>query len=77
MENIENYDDGYGEVECFCGKFGKRDDMTEIEGVLFCPSCIADLHEDCPQEEERWYQVTREMAKDAEDIRLEGQWVKW
>lgn len=31
----------------------------------------------CREESERYMQVTREMARDAGDLSLEGQWIQW
>lgn len=33
--------------------------------------------EQASEEERRWMQVTREIAIDAGDRRLEGEWIRW
>lgn len=43
--------------------------------IYLCPCCMDCIHE--IENENNKRQVTREMAIDAGDIRLEGQWIKF
>lgn len=43
-----------------------------------CPNCVEMIiRQEMEIEENRWVQVTREMALDAGEPSLEGQWIKW
>lgn len=49
-------------------ELNKHENNKEIE-LTYCDSCL--------YEEERYIEITREMAIDAEDRSLEGQIIKW
>ena len=46
-----------------------------IDGGYTCPMCV-DYYNDI-QDQNTMVQVTREMAIDAQDLSLEGQWIRW
>lgn len=56
---------------CECGLSCPNEAMHDGK----CPMCIDYLAS--IQKEDRMVQVTREMAKDACDPKLEGQWIPW
>jgi DNA-directed RNA polymerase subunit RPC12/RpoP len=43
-----------------------------------CPNCVEQIIlNEMEIEENRYVQITRDMALDAGDSSLEGQWIKW
>jgi len=43
-----------------------------------CPDCVEQIIlDEMETEENRYVQITRDMAMDAGDLSLEGQWIKW
>jgi DNA-directed RNA polymerase subunit RPC12/RpoP len=43
-----------------------------------CPDCVEQIIlDEIETEENRYVQITRDMAMDAGDLSLEGQWIKW
>lgn len=76
-------------VMCFrCGYCGQPtdsignpisiDDINELSELVDCNSAYQTHGACCPQDPERnMVQITREMAMDAQDMSLEGQWIEW
>ncbi len=63
----------------------KDEQFKRVVNLLDHPNVVGHIHlvngDCCPNgnepEERPMVQVTRDMAKDAGDMRLEGQWIRW
>ena len=72
-------------VKCYrCGYCGRPTDengvaMIELPSDMTGYETADTTHGDCCryEQEREMVQVTREMAMDAQDMRLEGQWIEW